>query len=284
MSTNATTRIPSLRMNDGRRIPQLGLGVYKIDAAETADVVVTALELGYRHVDTATLYRNERGVGEGVRRSGLDRDDVFVTTKVWHDDHGYDETLRAFDRSLAELGFDAVDLYLIHWPAPSLGRFVDTWRALLRLRDEGRARSIGVSNFRPHHIERLRDETGELPAVNQVELHPRYPQAATCAFDDANGILTEAWAPLGRGTVLGDPALDGVAERHGVTPAQVVLRWHLDAGRVVIPKSVHRDRIAENLDVFGFSLDDADRAVIATLDTNSPTGKDPDVFPGAPIA
>lgn len=281
MTTNeATARIPSLRMNDGRRIPQVGLGVYKVDAEQTAEVVATALGLGYRHVDTATLYGNERGVGDGIRRSGLDPDDVFVTTKVWHDDHGFDETLRAFDRSIAELGLDAVDLYLIHWPAPSLDRYVDSWRALIRLRDEGRARSIGVSNFKPHHIERLRDETGQLPAVDQVELHPRYPQAATNAFLAEHGIVTEAWAPLGRGTVLADDALGRVAAKHGVTAAQVVLRWHLEAGRVVIPKSVHRARMAENLDVLGFELDADDRAAIARLDTNAPTGKDPDVFPG----
>lgn len=283
MTTNPLPdRVPRLRMNDGREIPQLGLGVYKVSDAEAAEVVRTALDAGYRHVDTATLYENERGVGEGLRASGLDRDDVFVTTKVWHTDHGFDETLRAFDASAERLGLDAVDLYLIHWPAPSLGRFVDTWRALLRLRDEGRARSIGVSNFRAHHIERLRDETGELPAIDQIELHPRYTQAETQAYLDANDIRTQAWAPLGRGSVLDEPALARVAAKHDASPAQVVLRWHLDAGRVVIPKSVHPDRIRANLDVFDLELDDDDRAEIATLDTNAPTGKDPDVFPEQP--
>lgn len=272
-------RVPKVRLNDGREIPQLGLGVYKIDDAATSDVVRTAIDLGYRHIDTAALYENERGVGDGIRASGVDRDDLFVTTKVWHDDHGFEETLRAFDASLDRLGLDAVDLYLIHWPAPSIDRYVDTWRALERLRDEGRARSIGVSNFKAHHLDRLAAETGTVPAVNQIELHPRLPQADTRAYDAAHGIATEAWSPLARGTLLDDPTLALVAARHDVAPAQVVLRWHLDAGTIVIPKSTHPDRLAANLDVFDLTLDDEDRAAIASLDTGERTGKDPDLFP-----
>lgn len=275
----ADRRVPRIRLNDGREIPQLGLGVYKVDDDRTSEVVRTAIELGYRHIDTASLYENERGVGEGIRASGVDRDELFVTTKIWHDRHGFDETLRAFDESLERLGLDAVDLYLIHWPAPSLDRYVDTWRALERLRDEGRARSIGVSNFKPHHLDRLAAETATVPAVNQIELHPRLPQVETRAYDSAHGIATEAWSPLARGRLLDDPALARIAERHGVTPAQVVLRWHLDDGTIVIPKSEHRERLASNLDVFRFSLDDEDRAAIAALETGERTGKDPDLFP-----
>lgn len=275
----ADRRVPRIRLNDGREIPQLGLGVYKVDDERTSEVVRTAIDLGYRHIDTASLYENERGVGEGIRDSGVDPDDLFVTTKVWHDRHGFDETLRAFDESLERLGLDAVDLYLIHWPAPSLDRYVDTWRALERLRDEGRARSIGVSNFEPHHLDRLAAETATVPAVNQIELHPRLPQAETRAYDSAHGIATEAWSPLARGRLLDDPALARIAGRHGVTPAQVVLRWHLDDGTIVIPKSQHRERLASNLDVFRFSLDDEDRAAIAALETGERTGKHPDRFP-----
>lgn len=273
------TRIPRLPLRDGRSIPQLGLGVYKIDDEHTADVVADAIGAGYRHIDTATLYGNERGVGEGVRRSGIDRNDVFVTTKVWEDDLGFDATLRACDASLERLGFDAVDLYLIHWPAPWLDLYVDSWRALQRLREEGKARSIGVSNFKPAHLERLLAETGELPVVDQIELHPRFTQATTSAYLDAMGIVTEAWSPLGRGRLLDDPELARVAAKHGASPAQVVLRWHLDAGRVAIPKSVHPQRIRENLAAVDLALDDADRDAIATLDTNEPTGRDPDVAP-----
>ena len=271
--------VPAVALRDGGHIPQLGLGVYKVPDDLAADVVADALAAGYRHVDTATLYENERGVGEGLRRSGLPRDDVFVTTKVWHDAHGFDATLRAFDASLERLGLDTVDLYLIHWPAPHLGLFVDTWRALLRLRAEGRARSVGVSNFKAHHLERLREETGELPPINQIEVHPRYVPAETIAYHRANEVVTEAWAPLGRGTVLDDAGLRDAAARLSATPAQAVLRWHLDAGRVVIPKSVHPARVRENLGALRLELDDDARAVIAALDANAPTGRDPDVFP-----
>lgn len=268
---------PLVPLADGNRIPQLGFGTYKVPADDAAELVAGALGLGYRHVDTAALYGNEAGVGEGIRRSGLARDEVFVTTKVWNDDHGYDEALRAFDQSAARLGMDAVDLYLIHWPVPSADRFVDTWRALIRIRDEGRARSIGVSNFHPAHTQRLLDETGVVPVVDQVELHPRLPQHELKAWNDAHGIVTEAWSPLARGGLLDDPALAAIAARYGKTTAQVVLRWHLDRGIVVFPKSTSLDRLRENGDVFDFALDDDDRAAIAGLATGERTGRHPEL-------
>ncbi|MFJ3393892.1 aldo/keto reductase [Leifsonia aquatica] len=270
------TSIPQVTLNDGSSIPQLGFGVYKIPEAETVDAVLAALDAGYRHIDTAAFYENERGVGEGVRRSGLGRDDVYVTTKVWWTENGYDSTLRSFDASLERLGFDTVDLFLIHWPAPKHDKYVDTWRALERIREEGRARSIGVANFHTHHLDRLAAETDVVPAVNQVELHPWLPQEEVRRYDREHGIVTEAWSPLARGRVLGDPTLDGLARKLGVTPAQVVIRWQLQLGNVVIPKSSTPARIRENLDVFGFELDADDLAAIAALETGERTGKDPD--------
>lgn len=268
---------PWVRLADGRRIPQLGIGTYKVPPDATAALVDGALRYGYRHVDTATLYGNEAEVGEGIRRSGVPRDDVFVTTKVWNDDQGYERTLRAFDTSTQRLGFDTVDLYLIHWPIPSLDRYVDTWRALVRLAAEGRARSIGVSNFSPAHIQRLIDETGVTPVVNQIELHPRFPQTEVQAWDDAHDIVTEAWAPLARGGLLDEPVLARIGARYGKTPAQVVIRWHLDRGLVLFPKSTSLERIRENAEVFDFSLDSDDRAAIAGLETGVRTGGDPDL-------
>lgn len=268
--------IPSLSLNDGTTIPQLGLGVYKVPEKSVADVVTTAIDAGYRHIDTATLYANEKGVGEGIRRSGIDRGELYLTTKVWNSDHGFDSTLRAFDTSMELLGVDVLDLYLIHWPAPTQNRYVDTWRALERLKEEGRTRSIGVSNFHPHHLERLFDETSIVPAVNQIELHPWLPQSESRAFHEAHGIITEAWSPLARGGILDNPTLDMIAQKHGVSAAQVVLRWHLQLGNVVIPKSVTPSRIAENIDVLGFELDDDDITGIATLESGERTGRDPD--------
>lgn len=268
--------VPALTLNDGHRIPQVGFGVYKVPRERTADAVVTAIGNGYRHIDTATLYANEAEVGEGVRRSGIARDEIFVTTKVWNTDHGLDKTLRAFDTSMSLLGLDVLDLYLIHWPAPSQDRYVDTWRALERLQADGRVRSIGVSNFHPHHLERLFAETDVVPAVNQIELHPWLPQQATREFHADHGILTEAWSPLARGRVIGNPTLDAIADKHGVTAAQVVLRWHVQLGNVVIPKSVTPERIAANIDLFGFELDGEDLASIATLESGERTGRDPD--------
>ena len=268
---------PRVPLSDGSSIPQLGVGTYKVPAEVTGDLVAGALAAGYRHVDTAALYGNERQVGEGIRASGVPRDDVFVTTKVWNDDQGYDQTLRAFDVSAAALGLDRVDLYLIHWPIPSADRYVETWRALVRLREEGRVTSIGVSNFSPVHIERLRDETGVLPVIDQVELHPRFPQRDLVDWNTAHVIVTESWAPLARGGLLEEPVLADIAARYGKTPAQVVVRWHLDRGLVVFPKSVSLNRLRENGDVFDFALDADDHAAIATLDTGERTGRNPDL-------
>jgi len=272
---------PRIPLRDGASIPQLGLGVYKVPAAQTADLVEGALRLGYRHVDTAALYRNERGVGEGLRRSGLPRHEVFVTTKAWNDAHGLDATRRAFDDSMRELGLDVLDLYLIHWPAPRQNRFVDAWRAMIALRDEGRVRSIGVSNFEPHHVQRLIDETGVAPVVNQVELHPHLPQRTLRAFDAEHGIVTESWSPLARGRMLEAgsreaAALAAIAEKHGRTPAQIVLRWHVQHGLVVIPKSTSLDRVRQNAALFDFTLDADDLAAIDELETGERTGKHPD--------
>ncbi|MCS5718521.1 aldo/keto reductase [Herbiconiux sp. CPCC 205763] len=271
---------PTLPLHDGRRIPQLGLGVYKTTDAEAAEAVEFALRHGYRLIDTASMYLNETGVGEGVRRSGLPREDVFVTTKVWFTENGYDSTLRSFDESLDRLGTDYVDLYMIHWPAPANDLYVETWRALERLAAEGRARSIGVANFHTKHLDRLLAETGTTPAVNQVELHPWLPQAEVRAYDAAHGILTQSWSPLARGHVLdaahGGEVLAALGRKHGKSPAQIVLRWHVQLGVSVIPKSVTPSRIRENIDVFDFELDADDLAAIASLATGERTGVDPD--------
>lgn len=267
---------PTVTLNDGREIPQLGLGVYKVPDGEVENVIGTAVEAGYRHIDTATLYANEAGVGRAVRSAAVPREELFITTKLWNDDHGFDAALRAFDASMARLGLDYVDLYLIHWPVPSRDRFVETWRALERIRNEGRARSIGVSNFARHHLERLLTETEIAPAVNQIELHPWLAQERLREFDAAHGIVTEAWSPLARGRVLGNEVLERIGAKYGKTPAQVVLRWHLDLGNVVIPKSVTPARIRENADVVDFGLDLDDLAVIAALDGGTRTGRDPD--------
>ncbi|WP_104135284.1 MULTISPECIES: aldo/keto reductase [unclassified Cryobacterium] len=266
----------SLTLNDGYVIPQLGLGVYKIADALAADTVQLALEAGYRHVDTAALYENEVGVGQGFARSSVPRGDVFVTTKVWNDRHGYDATMTAFDESLAKLGLDYVDLYLIHWPAPQQNRYVETYRALEALRADGRARSIGVSNFHPRHLDRLLAETEVVPVLNQVELHPWLPQMEVRAYDTAHGIRTEAWSPLARGRAIGHPILKAIGARHGKSAAQIVIAWHLALGNIVIPKSVTPARIRANIDVFDIALNAADLAAIAALESGERTGKDPD--------
>lgn len=267
---------PRLSLADGADIPQLGFGLYKVPATDAARLCLDAIGIGYRHLDTAAFYGNEREVGAAVRAAPVPRDELFVTSKVWKDDNGFDETLRAFDASIDRLGLDRLDLYLIHWPVPSADRYVDTWRALIRLQEEGRVRSIGVANFHVHHLERIIGETGVTPVVNQVELHPWLPQAAVRAFDAARGIRTEAWSPLARGRVLGMPQLDELASKHDRTPAQVVLRWHVQLGNVVIPKASSPERLAENLDVFGFELDADDLATLASLETGERTGRDPD--------
>jgi 2,5-diketo-D-gluconate reductase A len=282
MSSSSRPAIgPTIPLRDGRLIPQLGLGVYKVPEPETAALVAGALAWGYRHIDTAALYVNERGVGEGIRASGLPREQVYVTSKVWNDAHGLDATRRAFDDSLALMGMDYLDLYLIHWPAPRQNLFVDAWRAMIALQAEGRVRSIGVSNFEPHHVQRLIDETGIAPVVNQIELHPRLPQTAVRAANDALGIVTESWSPLARGGVL-EPGsrdvevLQAIGERHGRTPAQVALRWHVQQGLVVIPKSTSIRRVQENAALFDWELEPDDMTAIATLESGERTGKHPD--------
>ncbi|MRG60970.1 aldo/keto reductase [Agromyces sp. CFH 90414] len=270
------TPAPRLPLTDGATIPQLGYGLYKVPAADARELALSAIDVGYRHLDTAAFYANEREVGEAVREAPVPRDELFVTTKVWKDDNGYDSTLRAFDDSMTRLGLERLDLYLIHWPVPSTDRYVDTWRAMIRLQAEGRVRSIGVANFHAHHVERLVAETGVTPVINQVELHPWLPQTELRSFHASRGILTEAWSPLARGRVLDDPTLARIAARHGRTPAQVVLRWHVQLGNVVIPKASSPERIRANLDVFGFALDADDLAAIAALETGERTGRDPE--------
>jgi len=268
---------PTIKLNDGRQIPQLGLGLWQTGAGEAAEVVRAALQAGYRHFDTAAIYGNEDGVGQGL--AGARREDVFVTTKLWNDAQGFDATLKAARESLNKLRLDYVDLYLIHWPTPRRGLYVETWRALIRLREEGLARSIGVSNFMPEHIERLVAETGVTPAINQIELNPRFQQRALRAFHAQHGIATESWAPLGRARFLDDPVIVGLAAKHGRTPAQVVIRWHLDEGLIAIPKTVRRERLQENFNVFGFTLDAGDRAALGALDrADGRNGPDPMTF------
>jgi diketogulonate reductase-like aldo/keto reductase len=271
------SKVPSITLNNGVTMPQLGFGVWQVDDAREA--VGRALDVGYRSIDTAAAYRNEAGTGEAIAASGLPRDEVFVTTKLWNGDQGYDSTLRAFDDSLAKLGLDHVDLYLIHWPLPSRDRYLDTWRAFEKIHADGRARAIGVSNFQAAHLRRLIDEATVVPAVNQIELHPQLQQGELRALHAELGIATEAWSPLGQGKgLLADPVLGSVAAKHGRTAAQVVLRWHLQVGNVVIPKSVTPSRIAENFDVFDFALDTEDLAAIAGLDEGRRLGPDPDTF------
>jgi len=269
---------PLVEMNDGRSIPVIGFGVWQVPDDVVVDATVKALEVGYRHIDTAYLYHNERGVGEALRRSELDRDDVFVTTKVWNTDHGYDQILRAFDKSTGLLGIDEVDLYLIHWPTPARDVYLDSWRALIRLREEGRARSIGVSNFHDAHLRKIIDETGVIPAINQIELHPWLPQTELRDIDARLGIKTEAWSPLGSGRLIDDPVIAEVSAKHGKSPAQVMVRWSIQLGNIVLPKSVTPERIEQNIDVFDFQLDDADMAAIATLESGRRTGPNPDEF------
>lgn len=270
---------PTLVLNNGVEIPQIGFGVYQVPEAETREAVLEALDVGYRHVDTAALYRNEAGVGEAVRDSGLRRDDVFVTSKVWNDDQGYDATLRAFDASMDRLGFEVLDLYLIHWPVPSQDRYLDTWQALEQLYKDGRIRAIGVSNFQPAHLRRLLDHSSVVPVVNQVELHPYLQQTEVRRTNEELGILTEAWSPIAKGgTLLEDPVVLRLADKHGRTPAQVVLRWHVELGTVVIPKSVTPARVKENFDIFDFALDEEDLEAVAGLDRSDRIGPHPDSF------
>ncbi|HVI88164.1 MAG TPA: aldo/keto reductase [Dongiaceae bacterium] len=258
---------PTVTFHDGQAIPQLGLGVWQTPNDTAVTAVQAALEAGYRHVDTAMIYDNETGVGEGIRRAGIDRKEIFVTTKLWNSDQGFDSALKAGEQSLKRLGLDYVDLYLIHWPAPRRGLYVDSWRALSRFKEEGRARSIGVSNFPAELLERLIGETGVVPVLNQIELHPRFQQRTLREAHAKHGIATESWSPLGQGKLLDDPAVKAIAAKHKRTSAQVIIRWHLDNGLIVIPKSVTPSRIVENFQVFDFKLDAADLAAIGQLDS-----------------
>ncbi|CCH29927.1 aldo/keto reductase [Actinosynnema sp. NPDC047251] len=269
----------TITLNNGVTMPQLGFGVFQVSTQDTEDAVAEAIRVGYRSIDTAAAYGNEEPVGRAVAASGLPRDDLFVTTKLWNTDQGYDEALRAFDTSLGKLGLDRLDLYLIHWPAAERGRYVDSWRALGKLLADGRVRAIGVSNFQVPHLERVIETTGAVPAVNQVELHPRFQQEELRRFHAGHGIATEAWSPLAQGgDLLRDEVVTAIADKHGRTPAQVVLRWHLQLGNVVIPKSVTPSRIAENFAVTDFELDRDDLDRIATLETGQRVGPDPDKF------
>lgn len=269
---------PRVTLNDGNSIPQVGLGVWQTPAEETQRAVAAALQAGYRHIDTAAAYRNEPETGRGLIESGVPREDVFLVTKLWNSDQGYDSTLAAFDASLDRLGVDYLDLYLIHWPVPANNAYVDTFKAFAHLRDQGRVRSIGVSNFAPEHLTVLIDSTGIVPAVNQIELHPLLPQHELREVHAELGIATEAWSPLGQGSLLTDPVITGIADRHGKTPAQVLIRWHIHLGNIVIPKSVNPERIVSNFDVFDFDLDEADMAAIASLETDTRLGPDPRTF------
>ncbi len=273
------SKVPPITLNNGVEMPQLGFGVWQVPDDEAEKAVATALEAGYRSIDTAAIYGNEEGTGKAIAASGVAREDLFVTTKLWNSDQGYDATLRAFDTSLEKLGLDYVDLYLIHWPVPSKDAYVDTYKAFEKIHADGRAKSIGVSNFLPEHLKRLLGETSIIPAVNQIELHPHLQQHASREFHAEQGIATEAWSPLGSGKgLLEVPAIIAIAQKHGRSPAQIVLRWHIQLGNVVIPKSVTPSRIKENIDVFGFELDPEDMAAISALNEDRRIGPDPATF------
>src|SRR6201996_4992765 len=271
MGVQAMVDQPHLTLNDGASMPQFGLGVWQTPDGEAPEVVRTAIAAGYRSVDTAAIYGNEQGVGEGLKGA----EGVYLTTKLWNDRQGFDTTLRAFDESEKRLG-RRIDLYLIHWPRPDLDRYVDTWKAFIRLKQEGRVGSIGVSNFNADHLERIIAETGVVPAVNQIELHPRFQQKRLVEAHQKHGVVTESWSPLGRGSLLDDPAIGRIAQKHGKTPAQTIIRWHLDKGYVVIPKSANPGRIQQNIQVFDFHLDEDDLRVMEALDRkDGRTGPDP---------
>ncbi len=274
--------VPTIKLNNGVEIPQLGFGVFQVPPEDTAEAVTEALRAGYRHIDTAEMYGNEKGVGEAIARSGIDPAEVFVTSKLSNAKHGFDDALAAFDGTLAALGRPVIDLFLIHWPLPTVTDFVPTWRALERIYAEGRARAIGVSNFQPEHLRRLAAETEVTPALNQIELHPYLTQVTLRSVDTELGIATEAWSPIAQGAVLDDPAVVEIAKTHERTAAQVVLRWHIQLGNVVIPKSVTPARVAENFDLFGFELSTEEVARISGLNQNHRTGADPDVFDWVP--
>lgn len=270
---------PFITLNDGTKIPQIGLGTYQAAADGTARMVETALGLGYRHIDTAMIYRNEAGVGEGLRTSGVPREDVFITTKLWNTDQGGESARAAFATSLDQLKLEYVDLYLIHWPAPARDLYLESWEELIRLREEGRVRAIGVSNFMPDQIDRLIEATGVAPVVNQIECHPAFPQVSTRAENAKRKVAVQSWSPLGQGELLGNPVLETLAEKHDRTVAQIILRWHVQNDLIVIPKTVNEGRMRENLDILAFALDAEDMAKIATLDDpEGRMGPDPLTF------
>ncbi|MFJ1925227.1 MULTISPECIES: aldo/keto reductase [unclassified Streptomyces] len=274
------TSVPTITLNNAVRIPQLGFGTFQIPPDGTRDATLAALETGYRHIDTAEMYGNEKEVGQAVMDSGLDRADVFVTSKLNNDAHGHDDAHRAFDRTMEELGLDYLDLFLIHWPLPGKGDFVETWKALEEIYRSGRTKSIGVSNFQPHHLRRLLENSEVVPAVNQIEAHPYLTQDDVRAFGAEHEIATEAWSPIAQGKVLDDPAINRIADRVGRTPAQVTLRWHIQRGDIIFPKSVTRKRVEENFALFDFDLSEADIGEISALNRNERTGPDPDRFTG----
>ncbi|MGZ4459944.1 MAG: aldo/keto reductase [Nocardioidaceae bacterium] len=270
--------VPNITLNNGIEIPQLGFGVFQIKPEETKQATLAALEVGYRHIDTAEMYGNEKEVGEAVRASKIDRDDIFVTSKLNNGFHAYDEALTAFDQTLKDLAFDYLDLFLVHWPLPGVGDFVETWKAMEEIYSSGRVKAVGVSNFNPHHLRRLHGETTVVPAVNQVEIHPYFGNEDVRAFDAEHGIATEAWSPIAQGKVLDDATLVRIAESHGKTPAQVTLRWHIQRGDIVFPKSVTRSRVEENFDIFDFELSGTDMTDITALNKDERIGPDPDTF------
>jgi 2,5-diketo-D-gluconate reductase A len=273
------TQVPNLRLNNGVEIPQFGFGVFQVPPDQTAETVQAAFDAGYRHIDTAQMYGNEEGVGQALAASGLPRDEVFITTKLNNDGHGYDTALKRLDESLAKLGTDHVDLYLIHWPRPAEDRYVDTWRGFEKAAAEGKARSIGVSNFTVAHLERLASETETVPAVNQIELHPRFSRPELRGYHAQHGIATEAWSPIGQGQgLLDDPVLADLATKYGKSPAQIVLRWHVQLDNIVFPKSMHAERMRENIDVFDFELSDEDEQAVSALNAGDRLGPDPDRF------
>jgi 2,5-diketo-D-gluconate reductase A len=272
------TGVPNITLNNGVEIPQLGFGVFQIEPEKTKDATLAAFEVGYRHIDTAEMYGNEKEVGEAVRASGLDRDQIFVTSKLNNTFHEYDAALSAFDQSLKDLDIGYLDLFLVHWPLPDVLDYVETWKAMEKMYEGGRVRAIGVSNFQPHHLNRLMGETTVTPAVNQVEIHPYLANEEIRAFDAEHGIATEAWSPIAQGNVLQDPVIVRIAENLGRTPAQVTLRWHVQRGDIVFPKSVTRSRVEENFAIFDFELSGTDMDDITGLDRGERTGPDPDTF------
>ncbi|MFK0083649.1 aldo/keto reductase [Glutamicibacter sp. NPDC090743] len=275
-----TTPIPTITLNNGVEMPQVGFGVFQVPNEETTAAVSSALKAGYRSIDTAAIYGNEEGMGAALAQSGIAREDLFITSKIWIADMGYEQTLEALDASLERLGLDYLDLYLIHWPAPEKNLYVETWKALEKLYAEKKIRAIGVSNFQPEHLEQLVAEGTIVPAVNQVELHPALQNREVVAANAQHGIVTEAWSPLAQGAMLSDETIVGIAQAHEVSAAQVILRWHLQQGRVIIPKSVTESRIIANLDLFGFELTSGELASIDALDRDGRTGPNPDTFNG----